>query len=246
LLSFHYYSQEIENVDFVVKDNIMHITYDLVKCPINKTYDIRIMAVADSTMFTEASAVSGNLKKVGPGKNKKVEWNVLKDVPELKGKILVMVEVISAHSAIITDGPKNVFLSMILPGAGDCFVNEASNANATFSGCWPYVSAAYLLSVVAACKYKISSDAEYKKYHKASHQSEIDDHYNTAVSDQKKFVMYSCIAASIWLTDVTYVAIRGFKNKRSQTDNFVQNDMKIKLYLAGTPNNLQIGFIKKF
>ncbi len=104
--SFHCYSQQIENVDFTVSNNIINITYDLVNCPAKKIYDISIKFTDENRNVIYPMSITGDLKKVSSGKNKKIEWNVLNDKSELKGNVQAIVEISETYPSKVEEQPK--------------------------------------------------------------------------------------------------------------------------------------------
>ena len=75
LFSLHCYSQQIENVNFKVDNNIMVVTYDLVNCPNGKIYDVNLKIIGDSGIYVPKS-VTVDLENVNPRKKKRIEWNM--------------------------------------------------------------------------------------------------------------------------------------------------------------------------
>ena len=232
------FSQEFENVDFTVKDNIVIITYDLINCPSRENYDIELKIISDNSAI-KPNSITGDLKKVSAGRNKKIEWNVLNDKAELKGQIQVVLEIARTYSTKIIGGPSNAFLSMLLPGLGDHFVNKESKS-------WYYISALYLGTAYYAYSNKVQSDEFYTQYHSATTQSEIEAAYKSANDKYHNYQLLLGVAGTIWLADVIHVTAKGFKNRRNQLNGYSQANPKMKLYLAGTHNSFQIRLVKKF
>ena len=92
LFTLHCYSQQIENVNYKIDNNVMVVTYDLVNCPGNKLYDVKLTIIGDSGIYVPKS-VSGDLENVYPGKNKRIEWNISNDNSTLKNNIKAIVEI---------------------------------------------------------------------------------------------------------------------------------------------------------
>lgn len=237
LCCFCSYSQQIENVDFTVKDNVVVVTYDLVNCPSRESYDIELKIISDNTI--KPNSITGDLKKVSAGKNKKIEWNVLDDKSDLKGQIQVILEIEHAYSTKIIGGPSNAVFSMLLPGLGDHFVNKESKS-------WYYISALYLGTAYYAYSNKVQSDEFYAQYHSSTTQSEIEAAYKSANDKYHNYQLLLGVAGTIWLADVIHVTAKGFKNRRNQLNGYSQANPKVKLYLAGTHNNFQVRLVKKF
>ncbi len=236
--NFCAYSQEIENVDFTVKDNVVVITYDLVNCPSSESYDIELKIISDNNAI-KPNSITGDIKKVSAGKNKQIEWNVLNDKTDLKGQIQVMVEITHTYSTKVIGGPSNAVFSMLLPGLGDHFVNKESKS-------WYYISAVYLGTAYFAYSNKVQSDKFYAQYHSATTQSEIEAAYKSANDKYHNYQLLLGVAGTIWLADVIYVTAKGFKNRRNQLNGYSQANPKVKLYFAGSHNSFQVRLVKKF
>ena len=240
LFSFHCYSQQIENVNFKVDNNVMVVTYDLVNCPNGNTYDVNLKIIGDSGIYIPKS-ISGDLKNVYPGKNKKIEWSMLFDNTKIKDKdkIKAIVEIneIHSNSLKIKGGPANAILSVILPGTGDIFVQKENKIV-------PYpIMLAYIGSVYMA----IQNYSNYKSFKKEPLSPT--GYYSTLKysreSYYERFLISAGIATSILIVDVIHIAVKGTKNKRKQL-GYANNNLRVKLNFAGTPANYQIGLVKQF
>ena len=256
MFSIQSFSQNIENVDFTVKDNIISITYDLNNCPSRELYDIKFTILNEGKIITPNS-FSGDLRKNSSGKNKKVNWDVLADKEEIKGKIQVVVEISKTYSTKITGGPSNAFLSILLPGLGDKYVNtnntgfgnylnKRNNQNYNGNGYWGWVSFLYLSSVGITLYSKLESDNFYSQYHSSNIQTDMDKYYGYANSNNQVFYSMIAVTGAIWLSDVLYVTIKGFENKHQQLQSFSQNRPNIHFYFAAIPKGLKLGLIKQF
>lgn len=99
----------------------------------------------------------------------------------------------------------NAFLSLLVPGLGDHRVSygEVSGIGTALST-YAFIGAGIGL--------KAYSNSEYKKYHNATKQEEIDDHYKKANTANQAF--YGCLVAagSIWLYDIIWVTVKGIQN----------------------------------
>ena len=231
-------AQQVQNVDFIVKDNILVVSYDLVGCLPKQLHDIKLSIICDGKTV-DAVSLSGDLKKVSCGTSKKIEWNVLNDKTELKGKTQVTISISKTYSTKVEGGPSNAFLSMLLPGVGDYFVSKPNKT-------WYYISALYLGSAYYACSNKIQSNKFYDQYHKASLQNEMDVAYKQANDKYQTFQLMLGVMGAIWVADVVYVTIKGFKNRKEQLNGLAYKEPTLKFYFAGTTNKFQFGFVKKF
>lgn len=262
LLSFNCFSQQVENVDFTVKDNVVIVTYDLVNCQSSELYDIKLTFVSESRNIYPNS-ITGDINSVSAGENKKIEWMVLSDKAELKGNIQAIVEISHIYYSTVeisntystkitgspskstktTGGPSNVFLSMILPGLGDIKVDKENDKRHLK---WYHISGIYLGAALCAYSYKLRSNKFYDEYLNSTTQSQIDGAYKSANDRHHAFLILVGVAGTVWLGDVIYVTVKGFKNRHEQLRHFSQNSPKINLYFVGTSKSFQIGLVKKF
>jgi hypothetical protein len=106
-----------------------------------------------------------------------------------------------------TGGPSNALLSLLVPGLGDHRVTYGQK-----NGIGIAILAYGFIGAGIGCK--IYSNNEYKKYHEATVQVEMDKYYESANSYNQTF--YACIGigAIAWLYDVVWVCVKGVKNKK--------------------------------
>jgi len=91
-------------VDFSVQENRVIVNYDLVDCPYNEKYDIRLY-FSDSNRSTEVLSTSGDVKQVSCGRYKSIIWDVLSDKSELKGNIQFEVKISKKYSVKVKKTP---------------------------------------------------------------------------------------------------------------------------------------------
>jgi hypothetical protein len=109
----------------------------------------------------------------------------------------------------VSGGPSNALLSLLVPGLGDhkvSFGKKSGIGTALLTyGC-----------IGAGVGLKIYSNGEYKKYHDATEQTAMDEHYQRANYSNQAF--YACMAAGaiVWISDIIWVWSTGAKNKRAQ------------------------------
>jgi hypothetical protein len=104
-------------------------------------------------------------------------------------------------------GLSNMFLSMLIPGAGVRNVTGGEK-----SGIWRTIGTYLFIGGGIACKF--GADSEYKLYHNATEQTSMDKHYDNANALNKSFYACASIGAIIWLYDIIWVAKRGIKNSK--------------------------------
>jgi hypothetical protein len=198
------------------------INYDL-SGPIGETFDIYPTVITRSGRQIRPISLHGDLQEVKPGNNLSFTWQVLNDVSELEGEIAVMLEAkeIQIPSARIANetnrdelggGPANALLSMVLPGLGDVFVNERNKIALVKPS---YITVAYLSSIGLAYYSYTSMKENYTSYQKATQQYEMNDYYENAIYYRDKANFFTVLACTIWIADVTRVAIKGAQNRRA-------------------------------
>jgi hypothetical protein len=238
LLTTSLFSQSIVNVDFEVKNNWIKISYDLVNCPTQHEYDIKVKVINEDKLIIP-TAIIGDLYKVTPGKGKKIEWDVLQDKSDLKGNIEILVEIGRSYSTKIKGGPSNALLSALVPGLGDKFVNINGRKGS------PGLVAFSFYGCIAGGVYcKIRSNDFYNQYHQATSQSVMDTAYKKANSNNQMFQVLIGMAAVIWVADVVNVVVKGSKNRRSQLYGRKESD--IDFFISSNLESFQFGIVKKF
>lgn len=99
------YSQKITNVDFGVFNNSIRITYDLVDCPPNETYNIKLYLSQEGKISQIQQGLSGDIIQVSCGRYKTISWEVLADRNELKGDIHFEVRIGEKHRVKVKKTP---------------------------------------------------------------------------------------------------------------------------------------------
>ena len=249
-------AQKIENVDFRVKDNKVIITYDLTNCQDRYVYDMTIKLKSESGEIIYPKNPSGDIKEVSQGNGKSVTWDVLGDNLELKGNISVIVVIHKSHYnktkreklyyGKIKGGPSNAFLSMLLPGLGDVFVNKYAAKNDKKKNLWWLVPVAYYGCLYGAVSEYSSYKTNYSSYHSATYQSDMDSYYNAANTNYQNSQLYLGIAASMWACDVIHVAVRGFKNRHREIRGNAMIEPKANFYISPLNKGYQLGLVYKF
>jgi hypothetical protein len=106
-----------------------------------------------------------------------------------------------------TGKASNAFLSLLVPGLGDHRVSTNSGIG---TAVWTYVF------IGSGIGLKLYSDSEYSKYHKATTQLDMDEHYQVANYANQAFYVCAATGAIIWIYDIFWVWSKGAKNKKQQ------------------------------
>jgi hypothetical protein len=237
------YSQGIENVSFVQSGNKIMVSYDLVSYTQHEVYDVRLKFVSDKGQEIIPFNVKGDLVKLNPGKNKKIEWDVLADGKEITTSIQAIVELTGRHSTKIKGGPSNAFLSLLVPGLGDYYV-DLDKEKQLFEPY--YITVATYGMLLLGYSYKVESNKSYDEYHNATDQTTMDRAYDAANQANHTFIICTSIGATIWAADIAWVAYKGFKNRKEQRAGFAYKKYETQYYASYIPNGFQFNFKIKF
>ena len=107
-----------------------------------------------------------------------------------------------------THGAENALLSLLVPGLGDHRVSYGKR-----KGIGVALSTYALIG--GGIGLKVYSNREYKKYHAATTQDAMDNHYRNANYSNQAF--YGCLVAGgiIWLSDIIWVMVKGAQNTKA-------------------------------
>jgi len=184
--NFLVYSQNIENVAFEVKENKIVVNFDLTNCPEREKYDIALIFIDEKNKKIVPKTITGDFVRISCGKKKEIIWDVLSDNDLVTGNLKAIVEISKKYKMKIVGGPGNAFLSVLLPGLGDKYINMNSKDK--------HIDWLNTLLVYGPIGYG------YKNYK--------DDRENASISIG--------IGVGFWLFDIFWVASKGFQNKKEQ------------------------------
>ena len=108
-----------------------------------------------------------------------------------------------------TGGGGNAWLSLLVPGLGDHRVTYSQR-----KGIGIALGTYGLIGVGIGCKSYAMT--EYKKYHAATEQSAMDEHYKNANFANQGFYLCVGAGAALWLYDIIWVWAKGAKNHKEQ------------------------------
>lgn len=106
-------------------------------------------------------------------------------------------------------GPSNAFLSILIPGLGVSNVTGGAKSGLSTT-LWTYG----FIGAGIGCK--LWSNSEYKAYHLANTQTDMDTHYELANGLNQAFYVSVGTGVVIWLYDIIWVAKKGSENKKAQ------------------------------
>ena len=217
VFSFSICAQKITNIDFMVVSNELKISYDIEYGLKNRSYDLKVVVElikkgSNQVIKTiSPTSITGDISKVKPGKGKVIIWDVLNDINKLEGEINV--EVIVSNSYTLNPnnkwGPEAALTSLLFPGLGNYLVNKTEKS-AQIGG---YTFLGYAGSLYFAYESNKSSKENYAAYQNSVLQSQMDDYYEKANSDNKLAYSMLGVAGAILASEFTYVLIKGTSNK---------------------------------
>jgi hypothetical protein len=210
-------AQTIRNVRIETQGESLVVVYDLEGDPCIR-YDIGLRIVERGGRVHIPMGVSGNMRSVMPGQRHRIFWQVTRDVESLQGEVAAELSIL--HEEVVPvlrfkpvyagGGSSNAFLSMILPGTGDIFVN-GDETPLIRPG---YIMLAYAGSVLMAYSSHSAAKEHYTAYRQAVQQYEMDSHYEKAVYYRDNARFYTFLAGTIWVADVLRVAVKGSMNRK--------------------------------
>lgn len=112
---------DVKNVNIEIKNNKVFVNYDLISNEPDKKNTVELFFIDDRFTVKVPKKINGDIGEgIEPGINKTIEWDVFEDnvaiAQKLQPKIIV--------NGIKKGGPKNAYLSMLVPGLGDYFVKD--------------------------------------------------------------------------------------------------------------------------
>jgi hypothetical protein len=207
--------QAISNIRTVQTGDVLEIHFDL-DASATKTYTITpTITTRDGNTIAPVSMMGTNLNVIA-GNDKTIRWDVLKDISSLEGDIMTSLAIqksgVRAPAfAAVGGGPSNAFLSMLLPGLGDVFVN-APGEQVMIKPTW--IMAGYAVSVALAYYGFEQSKENYSGYLSAAQQYEMNTYYDKALYYRENGYFFATIAGAIWISDVLHVAVKGSRNNK--------------------------------
>jgi hypothetical protein len=105
-------------------------------------------------------------------------------------------------------GASNAWLSLLVPGLGNHRVSYGKK-----NGVGVAISTYALIG--GGIGLKFYSNSEYKKYHSATEQSAMDNHYKKANHSNQAFYGCLIVGGAIWISNIIWVASTGAKNAKA-------------------------------
>lgn len=223
LLFPNLYAQKITNIE-ASHDNIKNritIAYDLIAKGRFKKRAFRIDMYCSQDSGKSFSNplvyVVGDVNQVSPGENKEIKWNYFADFPNFTGrnlqfKLQANLQPLSQEQRLRKmGGPENALKSLLVPGLGNYRVSEGRNY-------W-IITAASLGLVGSGLYYRLQASSSYDDYLASTSPEQADSFYDQFEDRNQLSNILLIGGAAIWIGDVIWVAIKGFKNKKQLKNN---------------------------
>ncbi|MFN8208815.1 MAG: hypothetical protein U0T82_15615 [Bacteroidales bacterium] len=207
----------IENVDFQLENNMITVNYDIKGSSHLEVFRIDLKFVTNTNEVIVPVNIKGDVgAPVLGGNNKKIYWDVVADQIEISGTLRAIVTIM--NSEFFYGGPSNALLSTLVPGLGGYFVGKNKIRPVITT-----VSAAGLISY--GIYQKRLSNSYYRDYKTGTDPSDISSDYEKANKAQHNYYISTRVGAAIWITDIAWVAYKGFQNKKKAQNStlFVNN-----------------------
>lgn len=204
--------QSITNVIAKMEDNQIIVNYDIVHFNSQEYYKIRIYFVDNNSSKMFPVSLSGDINYVSGGNNKKIIWDIKKDIDYLIGNIKPVLRIMDTY--IKLGEASNAFLSIIVPGFGDYRVSTKYNSPINIRTISSYSMLAY--GFVA----RSLSEKYYSQYMEKIDQSEIDAYYKKANSFHYQSYAAWGIGLAIWAYDIIWVLCKGTANAKKNRGYF--------------------------
>ncbi|MFW5657322.1 MAG: hypothetical protein ACOC0C_06860 [Bacteroidota bacterium] len=199
-------AQRVENVRVTAEDGKVVVLYDLNKYSERYLYDVEIYF--QSTTKITPFALSGDVgEQVLGGNERKIVWDLYQDIDGLSGNLKAIINVTDKERIKHLGGQSNAFLSVLVPVAGNYFVQKNKLR--------PIMTHILVFGGTAAtlAYYGMSNDA-YHEYLHAREQDELNASFSDAQSKLRTANIIGSATAAIWLYDILHVAVRGSKNNK--------------------------------
>lgn len=199
---------KVENTSFSKNNNVLIISYDLVKTGMGELFEINVILIDSGfkKWKLDESNSTGDLGigiSAGVNKNIRVELNQFAAIKGIRS-----IEIVS-YSYLKLGGPSNALKSMLIPGLGNVYVYDKH------IGLPKAVITLGLVgtSALVALSSKLAYDDQIlmSEIQIFSKQPYLDK----AVEHKKNMNTAIYVGCAIWATDVIWVAIKGYKNERN-------------------------------
>jgi hypothetical protein len=208
-----------DNIQVDIKENKVHIHYDIVNSvPVND-HRVDLLLLDQRFDYFDPGELSGDIGEgISGGDGKTIVWDAMADRFDFSRKVTPQIYLDWEKKG----GPSNAFLSLLLPGLGDYFV--ADSREMTIKPWMRSLSALGFMTMgIIANSNRESvplytySDVEYIDSETGDY---IQDRENVIYGHKTDYWLFNSdaevflgVGAAIWIADILWVAIQGFKNE---------------------------------
>lgn len=191
---------EIKNVDFMVRNDSMFVTYDLTKAEKQESFNITLKITTASGKIITPYTLNGDVgEKILGGRGKRIVWIINKDNivinEEIAVEVLATPMEMNSPLKFVSRG-KALLLSAFVPGLG---LTKLKNGG-------PYWIMAFVVygSVAGSYIYYSSADKNYSKYLNSMTESERNSLHSTVQSRKTISNLLIYGASAVWLGNIIW------------------------------------------
>jgi hypothetical protein len=203
----------IENVDFLLENNMIIVNYDIKGSSHLEVFKIDLKFVTNTNEVIIPVNMKGDVgAPVLGGTHRTIYWDIVADQLEISGTLRAVVTIMD--SEFFYGGPSNALLSTLVPGLGGYFVekNKIRSVVTTVSACG---------LIAYGIIQKNLSDNFYEDYKSGTDPSEISANYDKANRAHHNYYIATRVGATIWITDIAWVAYKGLQNKKKAQNSLL-------------------------
>jgi hypothetical protein len=215
---------EIANVDFIIRNDTLVITYDLLKTKSSERFSISLdIRSVGGRVFLPKSLTGDIGNDIPGGKGKKILWAILTDNAIIDDEIFVEVKASPAitPSAGIPPGETNTVQQTQAPASGSgsettrtCSKGGAIALSAIFpgigitrqkqGGAYWLMGVATYGALIGGTILHMTANSNYDKYKESTTASDRDKYYDNAVGQARTGNILYIAAAGIWIADMIW------------------------------------------
>jgi len=228
-LSGQKFKPHIENLRTDLVDNCLEIRYDIEGSSLGQFHMVDLIVIDNMGNIILPDSVTGDVgPEVRAGKNRVITWDIHKEYDVVYGDFHPQIVLDGSEKYGKNGGPGNLFLSLLVPGLGDYFVEDYKNMKIK-----PYYKTAFTygmlgLSLAAALSreqippvmgapgwYWAGNHLEGPLQHVYRDdwwlmEAEKTDYWLFPYDSE----VFLGIGIAAWLTDIIWVARRGVQNNK--------------------------------
>jgi hypothetical protein len=210
------------NMDITIEQNKAYIHYDIRARNTDLMHRVELKFLDENYNLLTPTSVSGDIGlDITGGGGKTILWDITSDMELLGTDIRPVIFIDGASRQYSnTGGPKNAFLSMLLPGLGDYFV-----ADPRLMSFKPYMRTISSLGLIGLGFYLGEQRYRAEGYYELTLKPNswryegMDQYYYRYIGGPVQYALFKgdkelfiALGASLWAADVIWVLARGTNN----------------------------------